>query len=85
MKTTSEDELATTLRDKYTFARPICVDETPDAHTVWVKIGVQSFCIDGYQDTKEEADWMRLMIGKAFVTMLATEQPASPDIPKQTP
>lgn len=84
MKTT-EDELAIILRDKYTFARRVCVDETPDAHTVWIKIGVQSFCIDGYQDTKKEADWMRLMIGKAFVTMLATASPAPPDSPNPNP
>lgn len=64
--------LAERLRDKYTFAKPCCVDDdTPDAHTVWLKIGNQSFCIDGYQDTKEEADWMRLMLGKALLALLS--------------
>ena len=72
----SSDLLAETLRDKYTFSRPCCVDETPDAQTVWLKIGNQSFCIDGYQDTKEEADWMRLMLGKALATLVSANDQA---------
>ncbi len=56
--------------DKFTLAKPCCVDGTPDAHTVWLKIGVQSFCIDGYQDTKEDADWMRKMLAKALMNFL---------------
>lgn len=69
----NNDELALRLAHLYTFKRPVCVNETPDAHTVWLKIGVQSFCIDGYQDTAEEAEWMRLMLGHALATVL-TEQ-----------
>lgn len=62
------DELAKNMRDKYTMKKPCLVndDGTPDAHTVWLVVGVQSFCLDGYMDTAEEADWMRLMLGKAL-------------------
>jgi hypothetical protein len=58
------------LRDRFTYCQPCCVEDTPDAHTVWIKIDNQSFCIDGYQDTKDDAEWMRLMLGKAFRTLL---------------
>jgi hypothetical protein len=68
MKT--DDLSAETLRDKYTFSKPCCVDKTPDAQTVWLKIGNQSFCIDGYKDTKEESEWMRLMLGKALAKLV---------------
>ena len=61
------------LRDEFTLSKPCCVDGTPDAQTVWLKIGVQSFCLDGYQDTKEEADWMRLTLGKALKNLIEQE------------
>lgn len=62
---------ARSLADTYTFAKPCCVSDTPDAHTVWIKVGNQSFSIDGYQDTLAEANWMRLMLGKAIQTILS--------------
>lgn len=67
----SPEVTAEQLRDNYTFSQECCVDGVPDARTVWIKIGNQSFSIDGYQDTKEEADWMRLMLGKAFQSLVA--------------
>lgn len=60
------------LRDEFTYSQPCCVDGEPDAHTTWIKVGVQSFAIDGYQETKEAADWMRLMLGKAFQAMISS-------------
>lgn len=62
------------LRDKYTFSRECCVDGEPNARTVWIKIGNQSFSLDGYQDDEETADWMRLMLGKAFAVMIKHER-----------
>ena len=67
-KTTAEK-----LRDKYTRSRPVCVEGCPTAQTVWLRIGVQAFCLDGYQETKREANWMRLMLGKALETLLVNE------------
>lgn len=74
---TDNQPTAELLRDAFTYIQPCCVDGEPDAHTVWIKVGVQSFSIDGYQDTKEEAEWMRLMLGKAFLTMLNSVSPRS--------
>lgn len=65
-----ELQLAQRLRDKFTFAKPCIVHDAPDAQTVWIKVGDQSFQIDGYQETKADADWMRLMIGKALLSLL---------------
>lgn len=62
---------ARSLADAYTFAKPCCVSDTPDAHTIWIKVGNQSFSIDGYQDTLAEANWMRFMLGKAIQAILS--------------
>lgn len=61
------------LRDKFTYAQAVCVDGEPDARTIWLKVEGQSFCISGYQDNKEEADWMRLMLGKALARLIEIE------------
>lgn len=61
------------LRDKYTILKPCCVAGVPDAHTVWIQVGVQSFCLDGYH-TKAEAEWMRLMVGKALENIIKKEK-----------
>lgn len=58
------------LAKKYTSIKPCIVDGEPDAHTTQIKIGNQSFRIDGYQETKEEAEWMCEMLGKAFKVMI---------------
>lgn len=61
------------LKDLYTIAKPCCVNDAPDAHTVWMQIGNQLFCIDGYQDTLKEAEWMRLMLGISLATLIQEE------------
>ncbi len=74
----NQTELAELLRDEHTFSKPCCVNETPDAHTVWLKIGNQSFCIDGYQETKKAADWMRFMLGKALANLVTNFKTSTP-------
>lgn len=70
---------AESLRDAYTFSKECCIGGQESlAYTVWITVGVQSFCIDGHQDTEEEADWMRLMIGKALYTLLSEQSGGSP-------
>jgi hypothetical protein len=65
------DEInARILSDLYTEAKPVCVDGQPDAHKILLKIDGQSFWIDGYQDTEKDANWMRLMIGKALLALI---------------
>ena len=58
------------LWPEYSSIQPCVVEGSPDAHTVWLKVGVQSFCITPLAcDTKEEAEWMRRMLDKAIETM----------------
>lgn len=60
------------LRARYTLCKPCCVDGEPDAHTVWLKVGVQSFCVTPFAcETKGEAEWMRDMLANALATVLA--------------
>lgn len=65
------------LRDKYTFCQPIIVDDEPDAHTVWLKVEGQSFCLDSYWANKEEAEWFQAMLGKALERVVDNEATAS--------
>lgn len=37
--------------------RPVIVRDEPDAHQVWLVVGVQSFTVGGHMPTKAEADW----------------------------
>ncbi len=60
-------EAAEKFRDEYTFSQPCCVNGEPDAQTVWLKIGNQSFSLDGYHGSEEVA-YFRLMLGKALAT-----------------
>lgn len=62
------------LMDKYTIKKPCIVggddpSET-DPHTVWLVVGNQSFCLTGYRDNQEEADWMRAMLAKALAVVI---------------
>jgi hypothetical protein len=66
------DELVGKLRDKYTMCKPCGADVAPDAHTVWLKVGVQSFCVTVLPcETKKSAEWMREMLAKALATVVA--------------
>lgn len=59
------------IRDGYTLIKPCCVDKTPDAHTVWLKVGSQSFCVTPLAcDTKQEAEWFRERLATALSTMM---------------
>lgn len=72
-KATSEIETIMNIEDlkeKYTFSQPVLVSYAPNARTVWLKVNQQSFCIDGHQDTQEEADWMRTMLAKAMASVI---------------
>lgn len=54
------------LRNNFTAQKRCCVDGEPEARTVWLQVGNQSFGLDGYQDNDQEAEWMRLMLAKAL-------------------
>lgn len=68
----SLDPVILRLREQYTLCKPCCVDGEPDAHTVWLKVGGQSFCVTSFAcDTKDEAEWMRDMLAKALAKVVA--------------
>lgn len=52
--------------ERYTEITPVVVQDYPDAHVLWLKIGNQRFTIDAggqdYYDTREEAEWARDML-----------------------
>lgn len=59
------------LREQYTLCKSCCVDGEPNAHTVWLKVGVQSFCVTPLPcETKDEAEWMRDMLAKALAAVV---------------
>lgn len=66
------DELLRRVIGQYTEKRPVAVDdEYPDAHTVWLKVGVQSFqVIPDYAENSEHAEWFRKMLGKALMKII---------------
>jgi hypothetical protein len=66
------DKKIRALRDKYT--------EVNRYRRVILKIGVQSFLIDG-EYNKKEAAWMRLMLAKALDTLIKKETDGLPDPP----
>lgn len=45
-------------------------EDMPGAHTVWLRVGVQQFCLDGVRETEDEADWMRAMLAKALARLV---------------
>jgi hypothetical protein len=60
--------------EKYTDIRPCVVQGDPDAHTVWLKVTNQEFCITVYAaETKEEAEWMRDQLCVALEKLVQDE------------
>ncbi len=58
------------LRVAYTKSQPCVVEGWPDAHTVWLKVGVQEFRLMPTLETKEEAEWMREQLAKALISVV---------------
>ena len=76
------------LRD-YTHKQPCVVDGFPDAHTAWLRVGVQSFCVTpNCCDTADEAEWTQSMLAKALVRLVretAATAPAPAEVPMPEP
>lgn len=74
MNEATPDILVNIIKERFTALKPCVVggddDEATDPHTVWLTVGVQSFCLEGYRDTKEDAEWMRLMLAKAIAAAI---------------
>jgi hypothetical protein len=52
--------------ERYTEIRPVIVRDFPDAHSVWLRVGNQSFVLSAggqdFHDTREQAEWARDML-----------------------
>ncbi|MCE5269525.1 MAG: hypothetical protein LLG00_16740 [Planctomycetaceae bacterium] len=56
------------MAERFTAIRACAVEDAPDAHTAWLKVEQQSFCVTpAYCDTAEEAAWVCLMLAKALL------------------
>jgi len=59
------------IKAKYTFIKPCCVEGEPDAHTVWLKVGNQLFCVTPQAcDTEQDAEWFRNMLAGALASVV---------------
>lgn len=64
------------IRENFTHVKPCCVEGAPDAHTAWLKVGPQSFCVTHMAcDTKDEAEWYRTQLATALGNMVDTLPP----------
>lgn len=63
------------LMDRYTLKKPCVVAGEPDPYTVWLVVNQQSFCLANYQNDKESADWLRLMLAKALAVVIKENKP----------
>ncbi len=86
------DPMLVQVMEKYTFVKPCAVGGPPDPddtdpHTIWLKFEHQSFHLDGYQGTKEDAEYIRYLLAQAIVGIVramtpkeGTYGPTPPDI-----
>ena len=56
----------TDTRDSFVNVKPVIVADAPDAHQVWLDIGVQHFTVGNYHETKDEAEWHARMLRNAI-------------------
>lgn len=67
--------------ERYTEVRPCIVDGMPDAHTAWLNVESQSFCVTAQPcETKEEAEWMCKMLAKALARIVEDNKPICDDL-----
>ena len=68
------DLLIKRLKRDYTKVKPCVVDGYPDAHTAWLVVDAQSFCITSEAcESKEDAEMMCLMLSTALSRLLANK------------
>jgi hypothetical protein len=68
-------ELEKTMLHNYTHISPCVIEDMPDAHSAWLTVGAQGFCVTPQGcETAEEAEWMRVMLAKALATIVLSTQ-----------
>lgn len=64
-------ELEQKIFGEYTRKKHVVDRHEPDAHRVFLKVGVQSFIIGEVpMENAEHADWLRTMLAKALAKMV---------------
>ena len=74
-----KDEYELEVFLEYTEVRPVVVEDEPDAHTVWLVVGVQQFCLANHSETKKGAEWTRRMLSAALGRIVAEVKTREPD------
>lgn len=70
----SNDLLVRRIRRDYTLSKSVVIEDEPDARTVWLKVGVQSFEV-ATAESEEHAEWYRDMLANALAAIVEA-QPA---------
>lgn len=71
----AEPVLMNLLSQKYSNISTVVDNGEICGYSVWLKVGVQSFCITRYPfETIEEAEWMQKMLGKALEQIVLNER-----------
>jgi hypothetical protein len=67
----ANDLLFQRVLKKYTRSQQCTMQDFPDAHTVWLDVGSQHFCItpEGVED-KDQAYFMRRMLAEALTNII---------------
>ncbi len=65
--------LESRLKKDYTFSKPESVRGEPDARTVHLKVGVQSFCVADAED-EEHAEFYRDMLARALANIVLAQR-----------
>lgn len=63
-------DLDAAIREKFTFAEPVEIEDEPEAHKVYLKVGVQRFTVMDSAENEEHAEWFRDMLAKALGSMV---------------
>ena len=58
--------------ERWTRIRTIVVEDVQDAHTAWLVVGGQQFCLNRYSDTAAEASWTCWLLAKALLKIQKT-------------
>lgn len=69
------DILVQRIKSKYTAATQCVMEGEPDAHNVWLKVGVQSFCVTPHAvEDLESAELCRKQLAQAIVGIICEHE-----------
>lgn len=69
------DDLEQRMYDEHTTATTLQDEDFPDAHVVFLRVGVQHFCITPTPcESAEQATWLRHMLARALAGVVLEER-----------